>query len=127
MTMDLLLYVVAIRLNGGFWVWDGRPITLDINHRMSISVIWVNFLGYMFEVPEILYMTLIYWEQKDFQNKVNLLKSILVGLAGVLFVGICRGISLFLNKITDECFAFLAFIILWLYILFVIIKSLINI
>lgn len=125
-TMDLLLDVVAIRLNGGFWVWDGRPITLDINHHMFMSVIWVNFLGYMFEVPAILYMTLKYWEKDAFQNKVNLLKSILVGFAGVLFVGICSGISLFLNKITDEWFAFLGFIILWLYILFVIIKSLIN-
>lgn len=125
-TMDLLLDVVAIRLNGGFWVWDGRPITLDINHHMFMSVIWVNFLGYMFEVPAILYMTLKYWEKDGFQNKVNLLKSILVGFAGVLFVGVCSGISLFLNKITDEWFAFLAFIILWLYILFVIIKSLIN-
>lgn len=125
-TMDLLLDVVAIRLNGGFWVWDGRPITLDINHHMFMSVIWVNFLGYMFEVPAILYMSLKYWEKDGFQNKVNLLKSILVGFAGVLFVGICSGISLFLNKITDEWFAFLAFIILWLYILFVIIKSLIN-
>ena len=125
-TMDLLLDVVAIRLNGGFWVWDGRPITLDINHHMFMSVIWVNFLGYMFEVPAILYMSLKYWEKDAFQNKVNLLKSILVGFAGVLFVGICSGISLFLNKITDEWFAFLAFIILWLYILFVIIKSLIN-
>lgn len=125
-TMDLLLDVVAIRLNGGFWVWDGRPITLDINHHMFMSVIWVNFLGYMFEVPAILYMSLKYWEKDGFQNKVNLLKSILVGFAGVLFVGVCSGISLFLNKITDEWFAFLAFIILWLYILFVIIKSLIN-
>ena len=31
-SMDLLLDVAAIRLNGGFWVWDGREITLDITH-----------------------------------------------------------------------------------------------
>lgn len=123
-TMDLLLDVVAIRLNGGFWVWDGRPITLDINHHMFMSVIWVNFLGYMFEVPAILYMTLKYWEKDSFQNKVNIIKSILIGFVGVLFVGVCSVISLFLNKITDEWFAFLAFTILWLYILIVIIKSL---
>ena len=53
-SMDLLLDVVAIRLNGGFWVWDGRPITLAINHHMFMSVIWINFLGYMFEVPAII-------------------------------------------------------------------------
>lgn len=122
-TMDLLLDVVAIRLNGGFWVWDGRPITLDINHHMFMSVIWVNFLGYMFEVPSIIYMTLKYWQKEH--NKFNLFKSILIGFAGVLFVSICSGISLFLNSIADEWFAFLAFAILWVYILIVIIKKLV--
>ena len=122
-TMDLLLDVVAIRLNGGFWVWDGRPITLDINHHMFMSVIWVNFLGYMFEVPAILYMTLKNWEMD--QNGIDSFKSILIGFAGVLFVGICSGISLFLNKISDEWFAFLAFTILWIYILIVLIKSIV--
>ena len=122
-TMDLLLDVVAIRLNGGFWVWDGRPITLDINHHMFMSVIWVNFLGYMFEVPAILYMTLKNWEMD--QNGIDSFKSILIGFAGVLFVGICSGISLFLNKISDEWFAFLAFTILWIYIIIVIIKNLV--
>lgn len=122
-TMDLILDVVTIRLDGGFWVWDGRPITLDINHHMFMSVIWVNFLGYMFEVPAILYMTLKNWEKE--QNKFNLLKSILIGFAGVLFVSICSGISLFLNSITDEWFAFVAFTVLWIYILIVMLKSLV--
>ena len=66
-SMDLLLDVVAIRLNGGFWVWDGRQINLDINHHMFMSVIWVNFLGYMFEVPAILYITLKSWEKNNYQ------------------------------------------------------------
>lgn len=44
-SMDLFLDVVAIRLDGGFWVWDGRPINLIINHHMFMSVIWVNFLA----------------------------------------------------------------------------------
>lgn len=83
-SMDLLLDVVAIRLDGGFWVWDGRPINLDINHNMFMSVIWVNFLGYMFEVPAIVYMTLKSWK-KDDNNRVNVLRSLVIGLGGVAF------------------------------------------
>ena len=37
-TMDLLPDVAAIRLSGGFWVWDGREITLDVTHHMFMSV-----------------------------------------------------------------------------------------
>lgn len=125
-SMDLLLDVVAIRLDGGFWVWDGRPINLEINHHMFMSVIWVNFLGYMFEVPAIVYMTLKNWDNANDQSKVKIGKSLLIGLGGVAFVGICSYISLFLDKITDEWFSFIGFVILWTYIFVKLISYLIK-
>lgn len=125
-SMDLLLDVVAIRLDGGFWVWDGRPINLDINHHMFMSVIWVNFLGYMFEVPSIIYMTLKSWQKDHDEEKVNVLRSILIGLGGVAFVGVCSYISLLLNKITDEWFAYLAFLAIWIFVLMKLLAYLIN-
>lgn len=121
-SMDLLLDVVAIRLDGGFWVWDGRQINLFINHHMFMSVIWVNFLGYMFEVPSIVYMTLKSWE-KHGDERLNLMRSILVGIGGVAFVGICSSISLYLNKITDEWFAVLAFLAIWIFVLIKLIRE----
>ncbi len=121
-SMDLLLDVVAIRLDGGFWVWDGRQINLFINHHMFMSVIWVNFLGYMFEVPSIVYMTLKSWE-KHSDEKLNLMRSILIGLGGVAFVGICSSISLYLNKITDEWFSILAFLAIWIFVLIKLIRE----
>ena len=124
-SMDLLLDVVAIRLDGGFWVWDGRPINLDINHHMFMSVIWVNFLGYMFEVPAIVYMTLRSWK-RDKSNRVNVVKSLLIGLGGVAFVGICSYISLYLNKITDEWFSFIAFLMIWIFVLVKLISTIIS-
>lgn len=124
-SMDLLLDVVAIRLDGEFWVWDGRPINLDINHHMFMSVIWVNFLGYMFEVPSIVYMTLRSWE-RDKNNRVNIIKSLLIGLGGVAFVGICSYISLYLNKITDEWFSFIAFLMIWIFVLVKLIFTIIS-
>lgn len=125
-SMDLLLDVVAIRLDGGFWVWDGRPINLDINHHMFMSVIWVNFSGYMFEVPSIIYMTLKSWEKDHDEEKVRVLRSILIGLGGVAFVGVCSYISLLLNKITDEWFAYLAFLTIWIFVLMKLLAYLMN-
>lgn len=124
-SMDLLLDVAAIRLNGGFWVWEGRPITLDITHNMFMSVIWVNFLGYMFEVPAIVYMTLKSWK-KNGESNVNVLKSLLIGVGGVLFVGIASTVALFLNKITDEWFSSIAFVLLWLFIFVKLLMTLIE-
>ncbi|WP_311537637.1 carotenoid biosynthesis protein [uncultured Anaerococcus sp.] len=125
-SMDLLLDVVAIRLDGGFWVWDGRSINLDINHHMFMSVIWVNFLGYMFEVPSIIFMTLKSWEKDGDQEKVRFLRSILIGLGGVAFVGVCSYISLLLNKITDEWFAYLSFLTIWIFVLMKLLAYLID-
>ena len=105
-----------------FWMWDGRPINLDINHHMFMSVIWVNFLGYMFEVPSIVYMTLKSWE-KGIDEKLNLMRSMLIGIGGVAFVGICSFISLYLNKITDEWFSVLAFLAIWIFVLIKLIRE----
>nr|WP_072515016.1 DUF422 domain-containing protein [Ndongobacter massiliensis] len=125
-SFDLLLDVVAIRLDGGFWVWDGRPINLEINHHMFMSVIWVNFLGYMFEVPSIIYMTLKSWEKDDGKAKVNIIRSLCIGLVGVVFVGICSFISLYLNKISNEWFSFIAFLAIWIFVFIKLLSTLID-
>ncbi len=126
-TMDLFLDVVAIRLNGGFWVWDGRTITFDITHHMFMSVIWVNFLGYMFETPAMIYISertrerragLVRWKQ--------LLASIGIAVCGIAFVAIFSGVSLLLNGVTDEWFSCIAFIIVWLFVFAVLLRALIS-
>lgn len=124
-TMDLFLDVVAIRLNGGFWVWDGREITLNISHHMFMSVIWVNFLGYLFETPAVVFFHLKTWKRRSvYPWWKQLLISLGIGLVGILFVGISSGISLGLNMITDEWFSYLAFILLWGFIFISIIRLL---
>ena len=126
-TMDLLLDVAAIRLDGGFWVWDGREITLEITHFMFMSVIWVNFLGYMFETPA---MVLISLKTADRRNRLpvweQLLVAIGIGVCGVAFVGAASGLSLLLNAITDEWFACIAFVLLWCFVLVMIIRRCIG-
>lgn len=125
-SMDLLLDVIAIRLDGGFWIWEGRVIDLSINHHTFMSVLWVNFLGYMFEVPAIVYMSLTYFENNQYKNHFNLLKALIIGFFGVIFVSLASGISLFLNKITDEWFSFVAFVILYIFIFIRFAKAIIS-
>ena len=123
-TMDLLLDVAAIRLNGGFWVWDGRAITLDITHHMFMSVIWVNFLGYMFETPAMIYINLRTEEKRRaLPAWKQFLAAVGIGAAGVVFVGAASGLSLLLNSITDEWFACIAFVMIWLLVLIIIIRA----
>ena len=126
-TMDLFLDVAAIRLNGGFWVWDGREITTEITHHMFMSVIWVNFLGYMFETPAMIFISLKtekklagspWWKQ--------LLAAVGTGAAGVAFVGAASGVSLLLNSVTDEWFACAAFVLLWAAVLAVILRTVVK-
>ena len=117
-SMDLLLDVAAIRLDGGFWVWDGRPVTDIIDHHSFMSVIWVNFFGYMFETPAVAWISLKDRERGDDRPWwKHLLASVLIALAGIAFVGACSGISLGLNAVTDEWFAFIAFALVWLFVL----------
>lgn len=121
-TMDLLLDVAAIRLNGGFWVWDGREITLEITHHMFMSVIWVNFLGYMFETPAMIAISLRSAEKRRAMPVwKQLLSAIGIAAAGIAFVSVASGLSLLLNSITDEWFSCVAFVILWIAVLIIII------
>ena len=123
-TMDLFLDVAAIRLNGGFWVWDGREITLDITHHMFMSVIWVNFLGYMFETPAMIYISLRTENKREqFPWWKQLLASIGISAAGIAFVGAASGLSLLLNSITDEWFACVLFVMIWTAVLIIILRS----
>ena len=126
-TMDILLDVAAIRLDGGFWVWDGREITLEITHHMFMSVIWVNFLGYMFETPAMVYFSLKTAAKRD-QMPLwkQLLAAVGIGICGVAFVGAASGISLLLNAVTDEWFACIAFVLLWCFVSVMVIRRCIG-
>jgi hypothetical protein len=42
---------------------------------------------------------------------------VLIALGGIAFVGACSGISLGLNAVTDEWFAFIAFLLVWGFVL----------
>ncbi len=47
---DIILDVVAIRLNGGFWVWDTVSTDLTITNTSFLGVGWMNFVGWYFVI-----------------------------------------------------------------------------
>ena len=102
----------------------GREISLDITHHMFMSVIWVNFLGYMFETPAMVFISLKTAEKRSgLPCWKQVLAAIGIGACGVAFVGAASGISLLLNAVTDEWFACIAFLLLWCFVLVMIIRQ----
>ncbi len=114
-TLDLLLDVVAIRLDGGFWAWAGNPIETTINRHTFFSVIWVNYLGYLIETPAVVLLTLIKNEkvrETDFGKQA--LSMVLIALGAICITSTESLIALGLNRLTDDWFTCGAFILLWL-------------
>ena len=113
-TMDILLDVVAIRLDGGFWVWVGKEIQLGIDQHTFMSVIWVNFLGYMIETPTVVLLTLNKRDkipETDWKNQTIQMFLIALKAIGVTAVGSLAALGL--NALTDDWFACAAFVLLW--------------
>ena len=113
-TMDILLDVVAIRLDGGFWVWIGKEIALGIDQHTFMSVIWVNFLGYMIETPAVVWLTLRKRErvdERDWSRQAKYMVVIALQAIGVTTAGSL--VALGLNLVTDDWFACAAFCVLW--------------
>ena len=81
-----------------------------------MSVIWVNFLGYLFETPTIVYLTLKAWEKKQKTVLRKIGEVLAINAAGVIAVGVLSALSMALDKITDEWFSCIAFIFLWAFI-----------
>lgn len=126
-TMDILLDVVAIRLDGGFWVWVGKEISLGIDQHTFMSVIWVNFLGYMIETPTVVWLTLRKREKYDERDwKKQTLHMFLISLKAIGVTAVGSLIALGLNAITDDWFSCIAFSLLWVALVIIIVRRCIN-
>ena len=127
-TMDILLDVVAIRLDGGFWTWVGNPINTEITQHTFLSVIWVNFIGYMFEVPAVVMLT--QWKNKKVKEHdwgKQTLWMLIVAVGAILVTAVGSLASLGLNAITDDWFSCLTFSLLWITLAVMIVRQVIKI
>ena len=113
-SMDILLDVAAIRLDGGFWVWVGKEIHLNIDQHTFMSVIWVNFLGYMIETPTVVWLTLRKRERVDARDwKRQIWHMFLIALIAIGVTAAGSLLALGLNQLTGDWFACIAFALLW--------------
>lgn len=127
-TMDILLDVVAIRLDGGFWTWVGNPINTEITQHTFLSVIWVNFIGYMLEVPAVVMLT--QWKnQKVKENEwcKQTLWMFLIAVGAIIVTAVGSLASLGLNAITDDWFSCVTFSLLWTVLAVLIVRQAIKI
>ena len=121
---DILLDVVAIRLDGGFWVWVGNPINTEITQHTFLSVIWVNFLGYLFETPAVVLLTQLKCQKvKPTEWKKQTVGMFLIAIGAIIVTAVGSLASLGLNAITDDWFACIAFSILWLTVAAIMIRQ----
>lgn len=113
-TMDILLDVVAIRLDGGFWTWVGNPINTEITQSTFLSVIWVNFLGYMIETPTVVLLTQIKCKKvRPTEWKKQTKWMFLIALGAILVTAVGSLTALGVNMVTDDWFACIAFVLIW--------------
>lgn len=113
-TMDILLDVAAIRLDGGFWVWVGKEISLNNDQHTFMSVIWVNFLGYMIETPTVVRLTLRKREKvAETDWKKQILHMFLIAFGAIAVTAAGSLTALGLNALTDDWFACIAFLLIW--------------
>ena len=113
-TMDILLDAAAIRLDGGFWTWVGNPINTEITQHTFLSVIWVNFLGYMLETPAVVLMTQIKCgrvKPDNWKKQIGWMFLIAGGAILVTAAGSLAALSL--NAVTDDWFSCIAFLLIW--------------
>ena len=87
-SMDLMLDVIAIRLEGGFWVWENIATDLTINSSSFFGVGWMNFLGWYFVI---LFVSLFL----NIMNKKIKPDSWMWQIAKVLIIPIISYIGLF--------------------------------
>lgn len=114
-SMDISLDVIAVRLNGGFWIWEGSPIDLSISSQGLMGVAWGNYLGYLIMVPVAAYLTLRAQERigaTDFKKQtlymfVNFVCSLVITMVG-------SSMALWLDDITNGWFAFILFPSVWI-------------
>ena len=49
-SVDLFSDIIAVRLDGGFWIWTGRPLVYAITNTVFMGIPYSNFYGWFFVI-----------------------------------------------------------------------------
>ena len=125
---DLLLFISAAV--AGFALELLAVRVTDIYHYSQDYFISIGFRPYQFPFfGGLMWGGLTVYALRTAEKRRNLpvakriLAAVCIDIAGVAFVGAASGIALLLNAVTDEWFAGIAFILLWIFVLVIILKS----
>lgn len=90
---DIMMDVVVIRLDGGFWTWTGIETDMAITNTSFLGVSWMNYIGWFFVIFFVsLFIQLFNNKIKTDSWKSHILKIFTIpilsyaGLYGALFV-----------------------------------------
>jgi len=84
---DIMLDVIAIRLEGGFWVWDTVSTDLTITNTSFFGVGWMNFIGWYFVIFLVsLFLHLMNPKIKSNSWKWQIAKIIIIPIVSYLFL-----------------------------------------
>lgn len=78
LSIDFVLDIVVVRLDGGFWVWHDIPMTSYISFIGVCGINWGNFYGWFCVV--LIFSYLIFFEEKQISEdkKIVLFAAIIV-------------------------------------------------
>ncbi|WP_457559270.1 hypothetical protein [Candidatus Harpocratesius sp.] len=68
-SIDLFADIVAVRLDGGFWIWTNHPVTLSITNTDFMGIAYGNYYGWYFVIflsSFILHIFDLKFEKSDF-------------------------------------------------------------
>ena len=99
---DVVVDVIAVRIDGGFWTWVGVPIDLSITHSSFLGVSWSNYLGYFFIIPPLAWLTYQSWgkvAENDFRKQfVYMLRNYVLSMVFLILTMLPLGL---LNNATQ--------------------------
>ena len=125
---DLVVDVIAVRIDGGFWTWVDIPIDLTITNNSFLGVTWANYIGYFVIVPTMAWLTLQTWgkvAENDFGKQfIHMMRNYILSLA--FFIPVMLVIAI-LHDVTQGYSSMILFLAIFLGILIAVIRHLMGI
>jgi hypothetical protein len=124
---DLFMDPVAVRLDGGFWTWVGKPIDFTISLTAFMGIEWVNFFGYFVFVGSVSYLALRVEERvKASDFKMQSLYMVGNFIVAFVFSMAVTFFSMYLDSKTHSMFSMLSYLLVWTLIVVAIAQRLIS-
>jgi hypothetical protein len=95
-SVDLFLDVIAVRLDGGFWIWTNAPLDLNITALTLYGIFYGNFYGWYCVIFSIsLILRIFDWKFEKRELKFLIIRTVVAIIgAEILLLGCLYGAML---------------------------------